>query len=51
LRGEELRLAREQDARPMLIQIHEYLLVIREQVVRKVARENKLVWVFLHYAK
>ena len=35
LRGEELRLAREQDARPMLIQIHEYLLVIREQVLPK----------------
>ena len=35
LRGEELRLAREQDARPMLIQIHEYLLAIREQVLPK----------------
>ena len=35
LRGEELRLAREQDARPMLMQIHEYLLVIREQVLPK----------------
>lgn len=35
LRGEQLRLAREQDARPMLIQIHEYLLVIREQVLPK----------------
>ena len=35
LRGEELRLARERDARPMLIQIHEYLLVIREQVLPK----------------
>jgi transposase len=35
LRGEQLRQAREQDARPMLIQIHEYLLVIREQVLPK----------------
>jgi hypothetical protein len=35
LRGGELHLAREQDARPMLIQIHEYLLVIREQVLPK----------------
>jgi transposase len=35
LRGEQLRLVREQDARPMLIQIHEYLLVIREQVLPK----------------
>ena len=35
LRGEELRLAREQDARPMLNQLHEYLLVIRQQVLPK----------------
>ena len=35
LRGEELRQVREQDARPMLIQLHEYLLVIREQVLPK----------------
>ena len=35
LRGEELRQAREQDARPMLIQIREYLLAIREQVLPK----------------
>jgi len=35
LRGEALRRAREQDARPMLMQIHEYLLVIREQVLPK----------------
>jgi transposase len=35
LRGEELRLAREQDARPMLIQLHEYLLTIRNQVLPK----------------
>jgi transposase len=35
LRGNELRLAREQDARPMLDQLHEYLLVIREQVLPK----------------
>jgi len=35
LRGEELRLARERDARPMLIQLHEYLLVIGEQVLPK----------------
>ena len=35
LRGEQLRLARERDARPMLIQIHEYLLAIREQVLPK----------------
>jgi len=35
LRGEELRLAREHGTRPMLNQIHEYLLVIREQVLPK----------------
>jgi len=35
LHGEQLRLARERDARPMLIQIHEYLLAIREQVLPK----------------
>jgi transposase len=35
LRGEELRLARERDARPMLHQLHEYLLTIREQVLPK----------------
>jgi len=35
LRGEKLRLARENGARPMLIQIHEYLLIIREQVLPK----------------
>jgi transposase len=35
LRGEPLRLAREQGARPMLNQLHEYLLVIREQVLPK----------------
>jgi transposase len=35
LHGEELRLAREHGARPMLNQIHEYLLVIREQVLPK----------------
>ena len=35
LRGEELRLAREQEARPMLIHLHEYLLVIRDQVLPK----------------
>jgi transposase len=35
LRGEELRLAREQGARPMLNQLHEFLLAIREQVLPK----------------
>jgi transposase len=35
LRGETLRLAREQSARPMLRQLHEYLLTIREQVLPK----------------
>jgi len=33
LRGEELRQAREQDSRRMLIHLHEYLLVIRDQVL------------------
>ena len=33
--GEELRMAREQDARPMLDRLHEYLLTIREQVLPK----------------
>jgi hypothetical protein len=35
LRGEELRLAREHDARPMLNQLQDYLLTIREQVLPK----------------
>ncbi len=35
LSGEELRLAREHGARPMLDQLHEYLLTIREQVLPK----------------
>ena len=35
LRGEELRLAREHRARPMLIQLREYLLMMREQVLPK----------------
>ncbi len=35
LRGEELRLAREQGARPTLDRLHEYLLTIREQVLPK----------------
>jgi transposase len=34
-RGEELRLLREREARPMLNQLHEYLLFIREQVLPK----------------
>ena len=34
-RGEELRMARELDARPMLVRLHEYLLAIREQVLPK----------------
>jgi transposase len=33
--GEALRLAREQDARPMLNRLHDYLLTIREQVLPK----------------
>jgi transposase len=35
LSGEELRLAREHGARPMLNQLHEYLLTIRGQVLPK----------------
>jgi transposase len=35
LRGDALRLARERDANPMLIRLHEYLLAIREQVLPK----------------
>jgi transposase len=35
LRGEALRLVREQEARPMLNQLHEYLLKIRGQVLPK----------------
>jgi transposase len=35
LHGEELRLVRERDARPMLNRLHEYLLTIREQVLPK----------------
>ena len=34
-RGEELRLLRERDARPVLNQLHDYLLTIREQVLPK----------------
>ena len=33
--GEELRMARELDARPMLDRLHKYLLIIREQVLPK----------------
>lgn len=35
LQGEDLRLAREHGARPMLVQLHEYLLTIRGQVLPK----------------
>ncbi|MES1260342.1 MAG: IS66 family transposase [Acidobacteriota bacterium] len=35
LRGQELRLVRERDSRPMLIQLHDYLLTIRGQVLPK----------------
>ena len=35
LRGEALQLVRERDARPMLNQLHDYLLTIREQVLPK----------------
>jgi hypothetical protein len=35
LGGEELRQAREHGARPMLDQLHDYLLTIREQVLPK----------------
>jgi transposase len=35
LRGEDLRLLREREARPMLNQLQEYLLTIREQVLPK----------------
>jgi transposase len=34
-RGEELRLLREREARPMLNRLHEYLLTIRQQVLPK----------------
>jgi transposase len=34
-RGKELRLLREREARPILNQLHEYLLTIREQVLPK----------------
>lgn len=34
-RGEDLRLLREREARPMLNQLHEYLLTIHEQVLPK----------------
>jgi len=34
-RGEELRLLRERDARPVLNRLHDYLLTIREQVLPK----------------
>ena len=35
LRGEDLRLVREREARPMLNRLHEYLLTIREHVLPK----------------
>ncbi len=35
LRGEDLRLAREKDALPLLATLHQYLLTIREQVLPK----------------
>ena len=34
-RGEELRMARELDARPTLDRLHDYLLAVREQVLPK----------------
>src|SRR6202050_4772933 len=35
LRGEDLRLVREREARPMLNRLHQYLLTVREQVLPK----------------
>jgi DNA-binding phage protein len=44
LHGEELRLAREHGARPMLTQLHAYLLVIREQVLPKSASGQAIAY-------
>jgi transposase len=44
LRGEELRLVREHGARPMLNQLHAYLLIIRGQVLPKSASGQAIAY-------
>jgi transposase len=50
LRGEALRLVREQDARPMLNQLHEYLLTIREQVLPKSEAGQAIAYTLKNWA-
>src|ERR1700727_3033620 len=50
LRGETLRLAREQEARPMLNQLHEYLLTIRQQVLPKSEAGQAIVYTLKNWA-
>jgi len=50
LRGEALRLAREQDARPMLDRLHDYLLTIREQVLPKSEAGQAIAYTLKNWA-
>jgi hypothetical protein len=50
LRGEALRLVREQDARPMLNQLHQYLLTIREQVLPKSEAGQAIAYALKNWA-
>ena len=50
LRGEELRLARERDARPMLIQLHAWLLVIGGQVLPKSESGQAIAYALKNWA-
>jgi transposase len=50
LRGEELRLVRDRDARPMLHQLHDYLLAIREQVLPKSEAGQAIAYMLKNWA-
>jgi transposase len=50
LRGEALRLGRERDARPMLDQLHDYLLTIREQVLPKSEAGQAIAYTLKNWA-
>ncbi len=50
LRGEALQLVRESDARPMLNQLHDYLLTIREQVLPKSEAGQAITYTLQNWA-
>jgi transposase len=50
VRGEALRLAREQDARPMLNRLHDYLLTIHEQVLPKSEEGQAIAYTLKNWA-